>query len=156
MASNYANNGIACSIGFGGTAGGITITNPAISTYMILESADISADAENIEVFDESGNLTMSSWTNPQAKVSLKMTIKGTGLAQVDATVQTLLFGVAGVGGVQPGTLFIISACQKMPSLVATNWEAMSGLKLEGTNKTAKTYNISLRASPGITAVSQT
>ena len=135
------------SIGFSGTSGGITITNPAISTNMILQSADYEQEAEEIKVDDEGGTMVISAWTDPRQMVTLRMVVKGTGIASVDNVVAGL------VTQTQPGTLFVISACVKMQALVATNWVALSGLKYSGTNKDAKMYDVKLRASPGITQI---
>ena len=148
MATIYQINGsFGVSIGFGGTPGGITITNPAISTNLILQNADYSQDAENIRVEDESGNLVISAWTDPHQEASLKLVVKGTGIANVDSVIAPL------IAAVQPGTLFVVGACAKMQMLVATNWEALSGLKYMGSNKNAKEWEVKLRASPGITQI---
>lgn len=139
------NGSYACNIGFGGTSGGITISNPALSTNLILQSADYQNDAENIEVFDEVGDLAMSAWTNQQKKATLELIIKGT--TEADATTQTTT-----VMGILPGQFLTVSACAKMPVLVGTTWEVLSGPKTSGTNKDAKKFSVSLRYSAKVTA----
>ena len=139
-------NGVAVNIGFAGTPGGIAITNPSLSSQLILQSADVSQDASNYRVEDEVGNVIVSSWMDPHAKATLELIIKGAGLA--DVITQTSV-----VTGITPGTLLVIGACQQLPALVGTNWEVMSGPKVAGTNKDAKKFTINLEKRAGITAV---
>jgi len=143
MATVSRINGTAVNVGFAGTAGGITITNPAVSAT--LQECGFAQDASNERVLDEVGNRMSSIWTDPHAKADLKLVIKGTGLADVIA--QTAI-----IEAVLPGTLLSITACQQEPGMVATNWEVMSGPKITGTNKTAKEWTVSLEKAAGITA----
>lgn len=145
MATVSVINGTAVNIGFAGTSGGISITTPAISTKLILQSADEATGASNYRVEDEVGNVVVSAWMDPHTKATLEVIIKGTGLA--DAIASTAL-----IEAIKPGDLLVIGACQQMPGLVATNWEVMDGPKVSGTNKDAKKFNISLEKRAGITA----
>lgn len=137
-------NGVGVNIGFDGTPGGITFNDSGIIPTLILQTGDSSNDAENYEVMDEAANLTASAWLNPQAKATLELIISGSGGA--NAISQTQL-----CSQIQPGDLLNISACNKMPQLVGSNWEVMSGPKIGGSNKDAKKFTINLRRSPGIT-----
>lgn len=145
MATVAVQNGTAVNIGFAGTAGGLTITSPAISTKLILQSADESQDATNYRVEDEVGNVVVSAWTDPHTKVTLELVIKGTGLA--DAIASTVL-----CEALTPGVILVIGACQQQPGLVGTNWEVMSAPKVAGSNKDAKKLSLSLEKRAGITA----
>ncbi len=147
MATVAVINGVAVNIAFAGTAGGISITSPAISTSVILQSADEAQDATNYRVEDEVGNVVVSAWMDPHTKATLEIIPKGTGLAAV-ASVTTPLFE-----GITPGTFLVIGACQQMPGLVGTNWEVMSGPKLAGTNKDAKKFTVSIEKRAGITGL---
>ena len=137
--------GTAVNIGFAGTAGGITITSPALSTNFILQSEDLTQAASNYRVEDEVGNVVVSAWMDPHSKATLEMIIKGTGLA--DVITQTAV-----VEGITPGTLITVGACQQQPGLVGTNWEVMDSPKIAGTNKDAKKFTVSLEKRAGITA----
>lgn len=145
MATVAKINGTAVNIGFAGTAGGITITNPALSTNFILQSADETQGANNYRVEDEVGNVVTSAWSDPHSKVTLELIIKGTGLA--DVITQT-----ATVEAIVPGVLLVVGACQQQPGLVATNWEVMDSPKVAGTNKDAKKFTVNLEKRAGITS----
>ena len=145
MSTIAVQNGTAVNIGFGGTAGGLTITSPAVGTKLILQSADESQDATNYRVEDEVGNVVVSAWTDPHVKATLELIIKGTGLA--DAIASTAL-----VEAITPGTFLVVSACQQMPGLVAS-WEVMSSPKIAGSNKDAKKFTVNLEKRAGITTV---
>jgi hypothetical protein len=138
-------NGTAVNIAFAGTPGGITITNPALSTNFILQSTDETQGASNYRVEDEVGNVIVSAWMDPHTKVTLEMIIKGAGLADVINQTQT-------VEGITPGLLLVIAACQQQPGLVGTNWEVMDSPKVAGSNKDAKRFTCNLERRAGITA----
>jgi hypothetical protein len=135
--------GTAVNVGFAGTAGGITITNPAVSAT--LQECGYSTDGSNERVLDEVGNRMSSIWTDPHAKADLKLVIKGAGLADVIA--QTAI-----IEAITPGMLLTVGACQQAPGMVAANWEVMNAPKITGTNKNAKEWTLSLEKAPGITA----
>jgi len=143
MATVSRINGTAVNVGFAGTPGGITITNPAVKGT--LQELGISQDASNERVLDEVGNRMASIWTDPHAKAELKLVITGTGLG--DAIVQTSV-----IEAILPGTLLNITACQQEPGMVATNWEVMSAPKISGTNKNAKEFTLSVEKAAGIVA----
>jgi hypothetical protein len=138
-------NGTAVNIGFAGTAGGLTITTPAISTNLILQSADYGLDATNERVMDEVGNVVASAWSDPHAKAQLEFVIKGTGLADVITVTTT-------IAAIKPGDILVIGACQQLAPLVGTTWEVMSSPRVSGTNTTAKRFTCSLEKRAGITA----
>jgi hypothetical protein len=146
MATVAVQNGTAVNIGFAGTSGGISITSPAVSTKLILQSADEAQSANNYRVEDEVANVVVSAWSDPHSKVTLELIIKGTGLA--DAIASTAL-----CEAITPGTLLVIGACQQQPGLVGTHWEVMDGPKVAGTNKDAKKFTVNLESRAGITAV---
>lgn len=137
-------NGVGVNIGFAGTPGGITLNDAGITPTLILQSTDETGEAENYEVYDEAGNLTISAWLNPQRKVTLELVISGSGGA--NALAQTVL-----CEEINPGDLMVVSACVMQPGLVKTNWEVLTGPKVAGTNKDAKKFSVSMRYSPGIT-----
>lgn len=137
-------NGVGVNIGYAGTPGGITFTDGGVGATLILQTADVMQDAENYEVYDEAGNLTASAWLNPQAKATLELVISGSGGA--NAITQTTV-----CTNIKAGDLLVVTACAALPALVATNWEVLSGPKVAGSNKDAKKFTVSLRASPGIT-----
>lgn len=143
MATVSRINGTAVNVGFAGTPGGITITNPAIKAT--LQECGLSQDASHDLVLDEVGNRMSSIWTDPNAKAELKLVITGAGLGDVIA--QTAI-----IEAITPGVLLNITACQQEPGMVAANWEVQSGPKITGTNKTAKEFTISLEKAPGIVA----
>jgi hypothetical protein len=144
MATISVINGVAVNIGFAGTPNGISISSPAISTKVILQSADESVDAERILIHDEVGNRVGSSWVDQVKKATLELLVKGTGLTDAIASTQL-------VEAISPGDLMVITSCQQMPGLVGTNWEVQSGPKLAGTNKDAKKFTLPLEKAPGIT-----
>ena len=144
MATVNVINGTAVNIGFAGTPGGLSITSPAISTKLILQSAEETDDAERILVHDEVGNKVVSAWVDPTKKVALELIIKGTGLADVIVSTQL-------VEAIKTGDMLVIGACQQQPGLVGSHWEVQSGAKVSGSNKDAKKYSVSLESSPGIT-----
>jgi len=135
-------NGTAVNVGFAGTPGGITITNPAVQG--VLQELGLAQDATNERILDEVGNRMASIWTDPHAKADLKLIIKGAGLADVIA--QTAI-----IEAITPGMLLSITACQQEPGMVATNWEVMNSPKITGTNKNAKEWTVSLEKAAGIT-----
>jgi hypothetical protein len=137
-------NGVGVNIGYAGTPGGITLNDAGISPKMILQSADDSGEAENYEIMDEAGNLTISAWLNPQRKSTLELVITGAGGG--DAITQTQL-----CENISPGDMLVISACAALPGLVKTNWEVLTGPKVAGTNKDAKKFTCNVRYSPGVT-----
>jgi hypothetical protein len=137
-------NGVGVNIGYAGTPGGITFNDAGVQPKLILQTADASNDAENYEVYDEAGNLTISAWLNPQNKAMLEFVVTGAGGA--DAIAQT-----TAVMGIQPGDILVVTACAAMPNLVRTNWEVLSGPKVAGSNKDAKKFTVNIRASAGIT-----
>lgn len=144
MATVNIQNGTAVNFGFPTTAGGITISSPAISGNLILQSADETAGANNERVMDEVGNVVTSIWTDPHIKATLECVIKAAGLAAaITATA---------IASLVPGTIITISACAAMPDLIATSWEVMDA-KISGTNTTAKRLTLSLEKRAGITAV---
>jgi hypothetical protein len=141
-------NGVAVGVGFAGGVSAFTLTSGAVLTgRLLLQSADSSQDAENVEVYDDTGFLVGSYWINFLQKAALKLTLKSNVgltdfLAQTEAVVESLT----------PG-LLVTMTIPSMPSLNGTNWELLSGAKVSGTNKTAKEWTIDVRKSPGITAV---
>jgi len=141
----YLQNGVAVGIGF---AGGISITSPALTGRLLLQSADSSQHGENVEIHDDIGNLVGSGWINPQQRASLKLTLKSATNSLSDFLTNT----EAVVELIQPGQLITIGSCAAMPSLVGTTWELLDGPKVSGTNKTAREWTIDIRKSPGITA----
>lgn len=98
-----------------------------------------------MRVEDEVGNVVTSAWMDPHQKVTLELIIKSDTLANVITATTT-------IAAIKPGDLLTVSACQQMPSLVATNWEVMDSPKVAGSNKDAKKFTCSLEARPGITA----
>jgi hypothetical protein len=144
MATVSRINGVAVNIGFAGTPGGLSITSPAISTNLILQSADESNKATSYRVEDEVGNRVVSTWMDPTKEVVLEMIIKITGLAAV-------ITATAAIEAIEPGDMLTIGACQQQPGLVATNWEVQDSPKVAGTNKDAKKFTVTLVAAPGIT-----
>lgn len=138
--------GTAVNIGFAGTAGGLTISSPAVSTKLILQSTDETQAANNYRVEDEVGNVVMSAWSDQHTKAVLEFIIKGSGLA--DVITSTSL-----VEAITPGTLLNISACQQQPGLVGTNWEVMDSPKVAGSNKDAKKFSVTVEKRAGITQV---
>lgn len=149
MATVSKINGTAVNVAFAGTAGGITITSPALTGKLILQSADESNGASNYRVEDEVGNVVTSAWMDPHKKATLELIIKGTGRG--DAIVSTTL-----CEAIVPGELLVITACQQMPGLFSTvvtdKWEVMDGPKVAGSNKDAKKFSITLEKRAGITA----
>ena len=145
MATVNRINGTAVNIGFAGTPGGLTITTPAISTNLVLQSADEHNKGTNYRVEDEVGNRMVSAWFDPNKEVMLEFIIKDAGLAAVIAS-------TAVIEGIQPGDMLVISACQQMPGLVGSAWEVQDSPKVSGTNKDAKKWSCSLVSAPGITA----
>jgi hypothetical protein len=146
MATVAVINGTAVNIGFAGTAGGLTITTPSISTNLILQSTDVSRGANNYRVEDEVGNVVTSAWSDPHLKAQLEFIIKGTGLAAV-------ITATTAVGAIAPGDILVIGACQQHPDLVGTTWEVMDSPRVSGSNKDAKKFSCSLEKRAGITAV---
>jgi hypothetical protein len=137
-------NGVGVNIGYAGTPGGLTFTDAGIQPKLILQTADSSNDAENYEVYDEAGNLTISAWLNPQNKAMMEFVITGAGGA--DALNQTQI-----VQNIQPGDILIVTSCVQLPGLVKANWEVLSAPKVAGSNKDAKKFTVNVRASAGIT-----
>ena len=146
MATVNVINGAALNLAFPGTPGGLTLSSPALSTNLILQSADESNKATVYRVEDEVGNRIMSAWFDPNKEVMLEMIIKGTGLANVIAVTQT-------IEAMYPGLLMTIAACQQMPGLVGTTWELQDSPKIAGTNKDAKKWTCTIVQAAGITAV---
>jgi len=138
-------NGTPVNIGFAGTAGGLTITTPSISTNLILQSADHSRAASNMLVLDEVGNEVTSAWSNPHQMATLEFVIKSDSLANVITATTT-------IAAIAPGDLLVVGACQQLPSLVGTNWEVQDSPKVAGTNTDAKKFNCTVKKRAGITA----
>jgi hypothetical protein len=134
-------NGTAVNFAFTGT-NGITITGIAGT---LLQSADVSAEADKEDVRNNIGDVVERSWYDQHYKAALEWVISGTGIA--NAIVNTALAGLT------PGTIIIITACASMPDLVQTNWEVMSGASEKGSNTTAKRMSVPLERRSGITAV---
>jgi hypothetical protein len=145
MATVAVINGTSVNIGFAGTAGGLTITTPAISTLLILQSTDVSRSASNFRVEDEVGNVVTSAWSDPHLKAQLEFIIKSTTLPLVITATTT-------VGAIAPGDILVIGACQQHPDLVGTTWEVMDSPRVSGSNKDAKKWSCSLEKRAGITA----
>lgn len=145
MATVGTINGTAVNIGFAGTAGGLTITTPSISTNLILQSAEETQGANNYRVEDEVGNVVTSAWSDPHTKAQLEFIIKSTTLAAVITATTT-------IAAIKPGDLLVIGACQQQPSLAASTWEVMDSPRVGSSNKDAKKFTVSLEKRAGITA----
>lgn len=146
MATVAVINGTPVNIGFAGTSGGLTITTPAISTNLILQSAEHSRGAANMLVLDEVGNEVTSAWSNPHQMATLEFVIKSTTLAAV-ITATTTITSIA------PGDLLVVGACQQLPALVGTNWEVQDSPRVSGSNVDAKKFSCTVKKRDGITAV---
>jgi hypothetical protein len=133
-------NGTPVNFGFTGT-NGITITG---LSGTLLQSADLSTEADVEEVRAGQGDKVSRNWYDQHLKATLEWVITGTGIA--NAIVNTAIAGVA------PGTLIVISACLSVPDLVGTNWEVMSGASIKGGNTNNKRVSVSLEKRAGITA----
>ena len=141
-------NGFAVSIGFAGTAGGLTITTPALTAMIILQSADFSQGATNYRVENEVGDRCVSAWSDPHQKATLELYVKG-----ATASLAAAITATSTVDAISPGDLIIIGACQQLPELASTSyWEVMDSPKLSGTNKDAKKWTCNIEKSAGITA----
>lgn len=134
-------NGTAVNFGFTGT-NGIAITGVSGT---LLQSADISAEAEKDEVRGAQGDLISRAWYDQHNKATLEWVITGTGLANAIAN--------TALAGLTPGTIIVITACASMPDLIATNWEVMSGASIKGSNANSKRYSVQLEKHTNITAV---
>lgn len=145
MATLAVLNGTAVNIGFGTTSGGLTISNPALTSMIILQSADYGNDASNYRVEDEVGNVVVSAWSDPHQKASLEFIIKSDSKANV-------ITATATVAAIAPGDIITIGACAQMTSLVGSTWEVMSGPKVSGSNKDAKKFTCQIEKRAGITA----
>jgi hypothetical protein len=134
-------NGIAVNFAYTGT-NGITITG---ISGTLLQSADVSAEAEKEDVRDNSGDLAARSWYDQHLKATLEWIVKGTGLGNA-LTLTTLT-------GITPGVILVITACASVPDLVGTNWEVQSGAAIKSSNTTAKRISVPVEKRAGITAV---
>ena len=137
-------NGTAVNFGFSGTAGGVTITTPAVfSGNLLLQSADFSQGADNEKTRDEVGNVVVEAYYDFHQKSTLEWVIKSTGIAAAIAA--------STLATVTPGTFVTISACQAMPDLVGTTWYVDGEPKIAGTNVNAKKVTLNLMKRAGIT-----
>jgi hypothetical protein len=134
-------NGTPVNFGFTGT-NGITISG---ISGTLLQSADVSAEADKEEVRNGVGDIVSRGWFDQHYKAALEWVISGTGLA--NAITNTTLVGLT------PGTIINITACASMPDLIASSWEVMSGAKTSGSNTVAKKFSVPLEKRAGITAV---
>jgi hypothetical protein len=134
-------NGTAVNFGFTGT-NGIVITG---LNGTLLQSADISAEADKDETRTGLGDIVNRNWYDQHNKGTLEWVITGTGLA--NAIVNTALAGLT------PGALIAITTCASMPDLVGT-WEVQSGAAIKGGNTNSKRISVPLEKRAGITATS--
>lgn len=134
-------NGFPINFAFQGT-NGITITG--LSGQLELQSAEVTAKAENETVRLANGDKMARGWYDQHQQANLEFIITGTGLA--NAIVNST------VANYTPGAFIIISACASMPDLVGKNWEVMDGGKVAGSNTTAKKLTLPLEYNPHIQA----
>jgi len=132
-------NGTPVNFGFTGT-NGIAI---ASVSGTLLQSADVSAEADKEEVRNAVGDIVNRNWHDQHTKASLEWAITGTSIAlAVAATV---------LAGLTPGVIINITACASMTDLVGSNWEVMNGAAIKGSNVTSKRFTVPLERRPGIT-----
>ena len=140
--ASQTQNGVAVTIGI---PGGLTITSPALQTYLIPQSLDETQEAERVLVHDSYGNRVASSWIDQYTKLALRFVITGTGLAAVQSTVIPM------VEGIGPGQMINIATCPSQPGLIGSGWEVINGPKISATNRTAREYTLDVERAPGIT-----
>jgi hypothetical protein len=133
-------NGTAVNFGYTG-AGGITITGIAGT---LLQSSDLSAEADKDEVRQLQGDIVSRNWYDQHYKATLEWVVSGTGIA-VAITNST-------IAPVTPGTIIVISACASQPDLVATNWECMSGASAKKSVTGQTRFSVPVEKRAGITA----
>ena len=134
-------NGTPVNFAFTGT-NGIVITG---ISGTLLQSADVSADADKDDTRTAGGDVCTHSWYDQHLKATLEWVVTGTGLA--NAITNTA------VAAVTPGSIIAITACASMPDLIGSNWEVMSGAKESGSNTNCKKLSVPLEKRALITAV---
>lgn len=130
--------GTAVNFGFTGT-NGITITG---MSGTLLQSADLTNQADVEEVRDGDGDVVARAFYNQSFDASLEYVVTGTSIA--DSITNTALQ--------TPGTIIVITACAGMPALIQTNWVVEPGVKASGTNTTVKRITLPLKRHAGVTA----
>ena len=131
--------GTPVNFGFTGTNG---ITIPGISGTL-LQSADLTNQADVEEVRDADGDVVSRSFYNQNNDASLEYVVTGTTLA--DSITNTALQ--------TPGTIIVITACTSMPELIATNWVVEPGVKVTGIHTSFKRITLSLKKYAAVTAI---
>lgn len=138
MASSQV--GVAVNFGFTGTDG---IAESTILTgKMLLQSADLENTSEEEQVRDADGDLVNRAFYNPGFRATLEYIPTGSSLA--NAITASALPTV--------GSILSITACANIPALVKTNWIVMPGVKIAGSNTSAKRITLNLESHAAITA----
>lgn len=135
MATNL---GTAVNFGFITQADGATITG---YTGYLLQSADLSRKADEIEVRDAAGEVKSVVYYNSSDDATLEFVYYGT--SQAAAITNTALKTV--------GALVVISACASIPDLVQTTWQ-LKDHKISGSNTDVKKATLTLKRNPNVTA----
>lgn len=133
-------NGVPLNFAFLGS-NGITISN--LSGQMELQSAEVTAVAENDVVRNAAGDKMTRAWYDRHQQASLESVIIGAGLAAAIAN--------STVNNYLPGSFVLITQCDSMPDLVGKAWEVQSGGKISGSNTSAKKLTLPLEYNPNIT-----
>ena len=125
-------NGTAVNFGFV-TGDGIVIGS---LTGTLIQSADVSAEADRYEVANGTGDHVTHSFFDQHKKASIEWVVSADTLANA-ATATTLT-------GITPGTIIAITVCDSDPDLVNSYWEIQSGPTTKKTNKDAARISLPL------------
>lgn len=121
---------------------GITITG--LSGQIELQSADVSAEAENEVVRLANGDKMARGWYDRHQKGSIEAIVTGSGMAAAIANTT--------VNNYLPGSFCVVTRCDSMPDLVGKSWEVQSGARMAGSNTSAKRLTLPVEYNPNITA----
>jgi hypothetical protein len=134
-------NGLPINFAFQGTNG---ITINGLAGKLELQSAEVTAKAENEVVRLANGDKMARGWYDQHQQANLEFIITGSGLA--DAIAQST------VNNYKPGAFITVTTCTSVPDLVGKAWEVMDGGKIAGSNTTAKKLTLPLEYNPNIQA----
>ena len=135
-------NGYPINFAFQGTNG---ITISGLSGVLELQSAEVTAKAENETVRLANGDKMARGWYDQHQQANLEFIITGSGLSNAIAN--------STVANYTPGAFIIVTVCTSMPDLAGKHWEVMDGGKIAGSNTTAKKLTLPLEYNPNIQAL---